>query len=1274
MSISISNFLNPESIAPTGSMEITSMMKYTTDSIYYKIDTVTADSNFIAEPGSIESSKMVVTSLTNDLSTSATNQAYQLEYTSTHKIFKGGFIKINIPTEFSFSSASSAIAQFSIMLDGTNYGSIFSIDEGQMEIIGMSSREMPANSKFQIKIGGIRNPRYQLINTANNPQYHFRIRTYDTNFKPSDANPDATNLVDQGTGGYIDIDNVSPIESFGAEAFNTTNGAPSKYFLSWFSNIETKDGDRIVINFPVETELVPTNGNSLTCQGLNGINSVKCNAFDSILEVILEDVTQSTGLYKISAENVRNPPSLRGSSKFRYFYQTTPQRQKISEFYQDAFIENDFASELQDLNSDSIAQTSQEYGVSSDYTITFKPYSIVRENPVSLLLSYPVTVVPDEYAITKGCTVVSGTKRSKETDCKKIDGARLFKISNAYTPGWEGEVKIVIKLLNPPTNWGKIGFKIKTFEVVGEEEFIVDMLEGNELIPNLKCKPPCYQCQQDGDVVVDKDYCTDCWQDNALKYLMTYKSWARGDPEAIATCKSNCDDGFTSNGQPEFKCSKCDESCATCFDNNEVGDAKKCKTCSESHRFMYSPLSQCMQECTVGFYQVNDNTCDACADPCKDCGGDKFNCTLCHPEGEAPALFVGTQKQGDTEITRGTCYKTCPNGYFFDQSNALDIRCGKCASPCGTCVDQEDKCMSCNGDNNMTYVWDFGCYDQCPIKTAPDMSTLRCLACEDHCNQCGTETGSCYECERPYLLEMGYCVQECTLEGYRANKAGTHCINKTEFPILGPFFSVISAVLVITVLIAKKLKKETEVIPSWIGLISVLEALAILFQVYLSFIFEGYKYLAFSTVALVVLIATNIFNFFYVKNSVMSPDATKKEKLKKKKVKEIIDTLMKKQKRAQNYADRQSKIQSKREHVERKKEKSKQQLNENSEEEKEGGEIEMQYINMYSDIGESISQRGAQSDYSSDDLEFEGGGKKFYEKLGITEEALDRYLQQEGIVREGEDFYQYKLIEDKGFNKWVQAQDQTFKVIKWASLFFSFKVYRMTWSYFMGRKQFLILFQKKKFKKMTVVLTLLTQFLCELPIIICDVVAILELPMGEQLILTMIDTLAISVFLIVLEFYEIARLDTIMKTANTTGHKSRKSSAACESSEEEDIEISDSDTEGAEEDNYPDWRQMLKNVEGNTNLFRQHELQLKLNELDMAFGLRQAESCCNFNTGTEKEEDDRIVRSFPPSPRMLENFQGIDFEHFGKTFDNVYAESRDPRLRGDGKEYSEMGT
>ena len=43
-------------------------------------------------------------------------------------------------------------------------------------------------------------------------------------------------------------------------------------------------------------------------------------------------------------------------------------------------------------------------------------------------------------------------------------------------------------------------------------------------------------------------------------------------------------------------------------------------------------------------------------------------------------------------------------------------------------------------------------------------------------------------------------------------------------------------------------------------------------------------------------------------------------------------------------------------------------------------------------------------------------------------------------------------IQDKGFIKWIDAYDKTAYYIKWIALIVNFKVYRMVYSFFMGRK------------------------------------------------------------------------------------------------------------------------------------------------------------------------------------------------------------------------------
>jgi hypothetical protein len=71
---------------------------------------------------------------------------------------------------------------------------------------------------------------------------------------------------------------VSPIQTFSAEAYNTTNGVSGKYFITWYTDIETDDGDNLYVNFPDEIEFVsPYKNDKLRCSAvIDSLTRVSC--------------------------------------------------------------------------------------------------------------------------------------------------------------------------------------------------------------------------------------------------------------------------------------------------------------------------------------------------------------------------------------------------------------------------------------------------------------------------------------------------------------------------------------------------------------------------------------------------------------------------------------------------------------------------------------------------------------------------------------------------------------------------------------------------------------------------------------------------------------------------------------------------------------------------------------------------------------------------------------------------------------------------------------
>lgn len=105
------------------------------------------------------------------------------------------------------------------------------------------------------------------------------------------------------------------------------------------------------------------------------------------------------------------------------------------------------------------------------------PYSKIVDpdaKPLMIHLSYPSTISPlqDEGCEVEAAKNADGTdiKPYDSSDCARTAGSRLFVMENAIPYGHDALVTIVIGFNNPENNWGDIGFKIKTYEVIEGED------------------------------------------------------------------------------------------------------------------------------------------------------------------------------------------------------------------------------------------------------------------------------------------------------------------------------------------------------------------------------------------------------------------------------------------------------------------------------------------------------------------------------------------------------------------------------------------------------------------------------------------------------------------------------------------------------------------------------------------------------------------------------------------------------------------------------------
>lgn len=165
-------------------------------------------------------------------------------------------------------------------------------------------------------------------------------------------------------------------------------------------------------------------------------------------------------------------------------------------------------------------------------------------------------------------------------------------------------------------------------------------------------------------------------------------------------------------------------------------------------------------------------------------------------------------------------------------------------------------------------------------------------------------------------------------------------------------------------------------------------------------------------------------------------------------------------------------------------------------------------------------------------------------------------------------------------------------------------------------------------------------------LIIGNIVTIIvgEYYVGEpkQFLICLLECIIISIVEIILQLYlkknwEEHRLPFKMKDTKSNYLFKKKRSPN---------EMNKNLGKSEEEQLMPEWSKYM-------HLYKFNEIFLdnKLEEMLNVFGRRLCKSCIEFNTGTEKEEDPRKVRSWPMSPkgeehyaRIANDFDLIDFQ------------------------------
>lgn len=239
--------------------------------------------------------------------------------------------------------------------------------------------------------------------------------------------------------------------------------------------------------------------------------------------------------------------------------------------------------------------------------------------------------------------------------------------------------------------------------------------------------------------------------------------------ELKSTCQKSCDGGWTTNGNIQKQCTRCESSCETCLDTGNVGDRNVCTTCGDTYNFFIptsyecigpSCTGSCQSECPTGMYDGGNGVCMECDNSCRTCTGNAKNCKSCEMDSELPLFY------------ENRCVKECPPNFGSDAGV-----CFKCDSPCATCSTGPSICTSCDGSLGLSLSLGPTCVNKCPEGFITNDLTKKCEGCGSGCNKCDAiDNRNCLKCSSEFKLHLQTCVSDCPKK-FMSNFDASECIS-----------------------------------------------------------------------------------------------------------------------------------------------------------------------------------------------------------------------------------------------------------------------------------------------------------------------------------------------------------------------------------------------------------------------------------------------------------------------------------------------------------------
>jgi hypothetical protein len=215
---------------------------------------------------------------------------------------------------------------------------------------------------------------------------------------------------------------------------------------------------------------------------------------------------------------------------------------------------------------------------------------------------------------------------------------------------------------------------------------------------------------------------------------------------------------------PKFNC---EWPCQTCRGNEEEADRKFCTDCWRGNSFkqFLMPYAEndeqtCREYCDPGFTRNDPSSTNYVCEACD------VSCETCYPSSKTECIKCSETHPFRNRGTN-TCLEKCARDFFISSVNI----CSQCALPCKSCVDTESKCTSCHATEQSP---DFGlvpnlfenkCIDVCPEQYV-SMRDLEnsgfCTRCKMPCNTCEDRPENCVTCdETAQYFYQKRCYADC---------------------------------------------------------------------------------------------------------------------------------------------------------------------------------------------------------------------------------------------------------------------------------------------------------------------------------------------------------------------------------------------------------------------------------------------------------------------------------------------------------------------------------